>query len=121
MPPCHGGGQGFKSPSGRHFAFVAQLVEQGTENPRVSGSIPLEGTICKKTNPCHSIGFDKDFFVLPRRLTGAEVDIENFRHRKKEQPLFRKEGKGIDSLKLKGTQIVALQEFLPVFVRVANG
>ena len=44
MPPCHGGGQGFKSPSGRHFAFVAQLVEQGTENPRVSGSIPLEGT-----------------------------------------------------------------------------
>ena len=45
MPPCHGGGQGFKSPSGRHFAFVAQLVEQGTENPRVSGSIPLEGTI----------------------------------------------------------------------------
>ncbi len=56
MPPCHGGGQGFKSPSGRHLlltptgvkyicAFVAQLVEQGTENPRVSGSIPLEGTI----------------------------------------------------------------------------
>ena len=42
MPPCHGGGQGFKSPSGRHFyASVAQLVEQGTENPRVSGSIPL--------------------------------------------------------------------------------
>ena len=24
-----------------YFAFVAQLVEQGTENPRVSGSIPL--------------------------------------------------------------------------------
>ena len=44
MPPCHGGGQGFKSPSGRHFASVAQLVEQGTENPRVSGSIPLGGT-----------------------------------------------------------------------------
>ena len=45
MPPCHGGGQGFKSPSGRHFASVAQLVEQGTENPRVGGSIPPEGTI----------------------------------------------------------------------------
>ena len=27
------------------FASVAQLVEQGTENPRVSGSIPLWGTI----------------------------------------------------------------------------
>ena len=25
----------------RHVASVAQLVEQGTENPRVSGSIPL--------------------------------------------------------------------------------
>ena len=45
MPPCHGGGQGFKSPSGRHYASVAQLVEQGTENPRVVGSIPIGGTI----------------------------------------------------------------------------
>ena len=26
-------------------AFVAQLVEQGTENPRVVGSIPTLGTI----------------------------------------------------------------------------
>ena len=26
------------------FAFVAQLVEQRTENPRVVGSIPTEGT-----------------------------------------------------------------------------
>jgi hypothetical protein len=75
----------------------------------------------QKTNPCHSIGFDKDFFVLPRRLTGAEVYIGNFRYREKHQALFGKKGKGIDALKLKGTQIVALQEFLPVFVRVANG
>ena len=28
------------------FASVAQLVEQRTENPRVVGSIPTEGTIC---------------------------------------------------------------------------
>ena len=27
------------------YAFVAQLVEQGTENPRVVGSIPTEGTM----------------------------------------------------------------------------
>ena len=27
------------------FASVAQLVEQGTENPRVIGSIPIGGTI----------------------------------------------------------------------------
>ena len=55
-PPCHGGGQGFESPSGRQVAYgthwrlqdasVAQLVEQGTENPRVVGSIPTGGTIC---------------------------------------------------------------------------
>ena len=45
---CHARGQGFESPSGRHFvvsyASVAQLVEQGTENPRVVGSIPIGGT-----------------------------------------------------------------------------
>ena len=43
-PPCHGGGRGFESHPGRHFASVAQSVEQGTENPRVDGSIPSGGT-----------------------------------------------------------------------------
>ena len=42
---CHARGPGFESPSGRQFASVAQLVEQGTENPRVVGSIPTGGTI----------------------------------------------------------------------------
>ena len=28
------------------YASVAQSVEQGTENPRVGGSIPPQGTIC---------------------------------------------------------------------------
>ena len=28
------------------YASVAQSVEQGTENPRVIGSIPIGGTIC---------------------------------------------------------------------------
>ena len=41
---CHARGPGFESPSGRQFASVAQLVEQGTENPRVVGSIPTGGT-----------------------------------------------------------------------------
>ena len=56
---CHARGQGFESPSGRQnvakrldgsrpiflkHASVAQLVEQGTENPRVVGSIPTGGT-----------------------------------------------------------------------------
>ena len=44
-PACHAGGQGFEPPYRRQFASVAQLVEQGTENPRVVGSIPIGGTI----------------------------------------------------------------------------
>ena len=43
-PPCHGGGRGFESHRSRHFASVAQSVEQRTENPRVVGSIPTGGT-----------------------------------------------------------------------------
>ena len=42
---CHARGQGFEPPLGRQQnASVAQLVEQGTENPRVVGSIPTGGT-----------------------------------------------------------------------------
>ena len=44
---CHARGRRFEPVPGRHFfAFVAQLVEQRTENPRVVGSIPTEGTNC---------------------------------------------------------------------------
>ena len=32
------------NPNNLNFASVAQLVEQGTENPRVVGSIPTGGT-----------------------------------------------------------------------------
>ena len=42
---CHARGRGFEPHLGRHYASVAQLVEQGTENPRVVGSIPTGGTI----------------------------------------------------------------------------
>ena len=67
---CHARGQGFESPSGRHsikvqplqlYASVAQLVEQGTENPRVVGSIPTGGTMCGfssfgRARPCQGRG-----------------------------------------------------------------
>ena len=53
-PACHAGGRRFESVPGRHiyvesasspqYASVAQSVEQGTENPRVGGSIPPLGT-----------------------------------------------------------------------------
>ncbi len=43
---CHARGRRFEPVPGRHtFASVAQSVEQGTENPRVIGSIPIGGTI----------------------------------------------------------------------------
>ena len=50
---CHARGRGFEPHPGRHlssisfasaYAFVAQLVEQRTENPRVVGSIPTGAT-----------------------------------------------------------------------------
>ena len=45
---CHARGRGFEPHPGRHFASVAQLVEQGTENPRVVGSIPTGGTMLRQ-------------------------------------------------------------------------
>ena len=41
---CHARGRRFEPVPGRHFAQIAQLVEQRTENPRVAGSIPALGT-----------------------------------------------------------------------------
>ena len=45
MSPCHGEDREFDSRLVRQDASVAQLVEQGTENPCVAGSIPAWGTI----------------------------------------------------------------------------
>ena len=55
VPPCHGGGRGFKSRQGRgdeplerealsHHGSVAQLVERSTENRKVTGSMPVGAT-----------------------------------------------------------------------------
>ena len=46
-PACHAGGRRFEPDPGRFYASVAQSVEQGTENPRVIGSIPIGGTTSK--------------------------------------------------------------------------
>ena len=50
-PACHAGGRRFEPDPGRCcfsgsslYASVAQSVEQGTENPRVVGSIPTGST-----------------------------------------------------------------------------
>src|SRR5699024_10736575 len=67
-PACHAGGRRFEPDPGRHYASVAQLVEQGTENPRVIGSIPIGGTICGRSSsgrapPCQGGGSEFE----PRR------------------------------------------------------
>ena len=48
---CHARGRGFESHPGRHYMYasVAQSVEQKTENLRVGGSIPPQGTIYFKS------------------------------------------------------------------------
>ena len=91
---CHARGRGFEPHPSRHrYASVAQLVEQGTENPRVVGSIPTGGTIAdlahlverdlakvevagsspvirsKKTMPKEISAL----FFLSKRITGLEV------------------------------------------------
>ena len=44
-PACHAGGREFEPHPDRHYASVAQSVEQGTENPCVGGSIPPGSTL----------------------------------------------------------------------------
>ena len=42
---CHAEDREFDSRRNRHFGFIAQSVEQRTENPCVAGSIPAGATI----------------------------------------------------------------------------
>ena len=60
-PPCQGGGSEFEPRKPLHFfASVAQLVEQGTENPRVIGSIPIGGTTAsEQSSLCSDAFFSK--------------------------------------------------------------
>ena len=65
---CHARGRGFEPHPGRQYAFVAQSVEQRTENPRVVGSIPTEGTIS---------GFSSSGRAPPCQGGGSEFEPRN--------------------------------------------
>jgi hypothetical protein len=43
----------------RRFGWIAQLVEQRTENPCVGGSIPSPATTPKKAQPTHACWLDE--------------------------------------------------------------
>ena len=81
---CHARGQGFESPSGRQSlkrganASVAQLVEQGTENPRVVGSIPTGGT--------RKCGFSSFGRASPCQGEGGGFEPRNPLHKKQRTP-----------------------------------
>ena len=86
------------------YASVAQSVEQGTENPRVIGSIPIGGTICGRSSsgrapPCQGGGSEFE----PRRPLQHEaiVDAEmqrrwffcvSFLHRTAKNTLLQADG-----------------------------
>ncbi len=87
MPACHAGGRGFEPHPDRHyslsklscFASVAQSVEQGTENPRVGGSIPPGGTIF---NECHWHSLKNNTSVLRnRKLALGNMPVAYFNQR----------------------------------------
>ena len=80
---CHARGRGFEPHPSRHYAQIAQSVEQGTENPCVGGSIPPLGTSkhcvykqCLKLDTRHR-DFIKVFkclsFLKPIKLYGGSI------------------------------------------------
>ena len=71
---CHARGRGFEPHSGRQLcASVAQSVEQGTENPRVVGSIPTGGTTIK----LKISGFSSSGRAPPCQGGGSEFEPRN--------------------------------------------
>ena len=68
---CHARGRRFDPDPGRQFASVAQSVEQGTENPRVIGSIPIGGTTSRK--PVRVSQYAAVAHLVERHLAKVEV------------------------------------------------
>ena len=71
---CHARGRRFDPDPGRQFASVAQSVEQGTENPRVIGSIPIGGTMKRVTAIRFGCGFSSSGRAPPCQGGGSEFE-----------------------------------------------
>ena len=63
------------------YAQIAQLVEQWTENPRVTGSIPVLGTIMRewlsgRASPCQGEGreFESRLALFPLSKEKAKMN-----------------------------------------------
>ena len=68
-PPCHGGGRGFESHSGRLtdysvFGIIAQLGEHLPYKQRVIGSSPI-GSICRSGGTGRRPGLKIPWVVIP--------------------------------------------------------
>lgn len=84
---------------------VAQLVEQGTENPCVSGSIPL------LTTECFIMSYDHAGRGL--RFDGLPTDIEKFNWILAEEGCHPKAAKRIiDRIREKGYDLLTVQSTL---------
>ena len=101
---CHARGRGFEPHPGRQLlrkgkrnAFVAQSVEQRTENPRVVGSIPTEGTRQEgeKRLPAQCAGLAH---LVERHLAKVEVASSNLVTRSNTKSLATMRFAGLFSL-----------------------
>ena len=82
---CHARGRQFEPDSGRHYASVAQSVEQGTENPRVIGSIPIGGTISCVFFVKNTLFYAAVAHLVERHLAKVEVASSSLVGRSKKQ------------------------------------
>ena len=94
-PACHAGGRRFEPDPGRRrfrvsendlYASVAQSVEQGTENPRVIGSIPIGGTTSRKPNRVSQ--YAAVAHLVERHLAKVEVASSSLVGRSNMKPSF---------------------------------
>ena len=79
-PPCHGGGRGFESHPGRHYADLAHLVERHLAKVEVAGSSPVIRFIAVWKYPYREKNPERQrsgFFVLYGKQNMTSVRTES--------------------------------------------